>query len=235
MENKIKECKLAFKENNLKEAWRLWCDITDELLLNKKDFEEYDKYMKLFTNDEVYKITDYGKKLAYRQMELEKTYSILDKSLKLFELTKDEKMKSLDEFLSFYEWCILKSDDPDKYNIYDLQTNCVIDEDENEENKTIDEVIDRVVGRAIDYEMNEVEDDNMDEEYSRYLEDLYDIASRYNKKDNWLNYFGEFVDSYKKWLKDNSVCLVCGNKKDDFRSAYCDKCWEEEKNRLGVC
>ena len=46
-------------------------------------------------------------------------------------LTKDDKMKFLDDFLNFYEWCILKSDDKENmYMIYDLQTNEIKDYDD---------------------------------------------------------------------------------------------------------
>lgn len=163
----VDECKKAYADNDLNKAWTLWEQISD-ILLNLDNFKEYDKtnrqfvwetydkYMKQFTNEEVYGITDYGKRKAYRQMELERTYNILNESVRLYDLTKDEKMKSLDNFLNFYEWCILKSDDEEnKYDIYDLQTNCIVDD----ESKTLDEVIDRVVGRAVDYETNEVECD----------------------------------------------------------------------------
>lgn len=243
----VDECKKAYADNDLSKAWTLWEQIND-ILLTLGEFEEddkvnrhfvwetYDKYMKQFTNEEVYGITDYGKRKAYRQMELEKTYNVLNESIKLYDLTKDEKMKSLDNFLNFYEWCILKSDDEEnKYDIYDLQTNCIVDD----ESKTLDEVIDRVVGRAVDYETNEVEcdDEYIDDDIFRYYEDLYNIAKQYTigeHYDLWLKHFREFIDDFKRIAEDKKICLVCGKEKDDYQSAYCDECWKEEKKRLGI-
>lgn len=197
-QNLVDKCKKAYKEKDLTSAYKFWekiYDILDERL-NKFDIEndeernkcyqEFNKYMKQFTDDEVYTITDYGKQQAYRKMELEKTYNILDKSISLYELTKKEEMKALENFMSFYEWCILKSEtDEDKYNIYDLQTNCIIDEDEeNKENKTLNETIVRLVDRALDYELYEGSENLDDEEYeelmnSKYIKDLYKIQEDY--------------------------------------------------------
>lgn len=244
----VNKCKKYFADKDIKNAYKVWCDIHDLLDKNLnafdkcddenryKCYQEFHDYMQQFTDDEVYKITDYGKTKAYRQMEIEKTYNVLDKSIKLYDLTKDKKMKSLDEFLNFYEWCIIKSDDEEnKYDIYDLQTNCIVDD----ESKTLDEVIDRVVGRAVDYETNEVEcdDEYIDENTFTYYENLYDIAKKYTIGENydlWLKNFREFIDDFKKNAKDKKICLVCGKEKDDYQSAYCEKCWEEEKKRLGV-
>ena len=104
-QNLVDKCKKAYKEKDLTSAYEFWgkiYDILDERL-NKFDIEndeernkcyqEFNKYMKQFTDDEVYTITDYGKQQAYRKMELEKTYNILDKSISLYELTKKEEMK----------------------------------------------------------------------------------------------------------------------------------------------
>ena len=244
----VNKCKKAYKDNILGLSYKYWCDIHDILDKRLSEFDLYDdenrykcyqefnNYIKQFTDEEVFRITDYGKQKAYREMEREKAMEILNESISLYELTKDEKMKSLDEFLNFYEWCIIKSDDEEnKYDIYDLQTNCIIDD----ESKTLDEVINRVVGRAVDYETNEVEcdDEYIDDDIFRYYEDLYDIAKKYTSGepyDLWLKDFREFIDDFKRIAKDKKICLVCGKEKDDYQSAYCDECWEEEKKRLGV-
>lgn len=244
----VNKCKKAYKDNILGLSYKYWCDIHDILDKRLSEFDLYDdenrykcyqefnNYIKQFTDEEVFRITDYGKQKAYREMEREKSMEILNESISLYELTKDEKMKSLDEFLNFYEWCIIKSDDEEnKYDIYDLQTNCIIDD----ESKTLDEVINRVVGRAVDYETNEVEcdDEYIDDDIFRYYEDLYDIAKKYTigeYYDLWLKDFREFIDDFKRIAKDKKICLVCGKEKDDYQSAYCDECWEEEKKRLGV-
>lgn len=197
-QNLIKLCKQTYNKKDLSSAYKYWemiYEVLDKKLNNIdinneeerfKCYKEYNDYMKQFTDDEVYTITDYGKQQAYKKMELEKTYNILDKSISLYELTKKEEMKALEDFMSFYEWCILKSEtDEDKYNIYDLQTNCIIDEDEeNKGNKTLNETIVRLVDRALDYELYEGSENLDDEEYeelmnSKYIKDLYKIQEDY--------------------------------------------------------
>ena len=71
------------------------------------------------------------------------------------------------------------------------------------------------------------------------MENLYLIANEYKNKEDkyelqWLNSYKEYVDELKQVAEDKSICLVCCAKKDDLHCAYCDKCWEEEKQRLGV-
>lgn len=193
----VDKCKKAYADKDINKALEYWCDIHD-LLDNKlnefdkyddenrhKCYQEYYNFMQQFTDDEVYTITDYGKEKAYRQMEREKTYSYLDKSIKCSELYKsNKKMKYLDDFISFYEWCILESDDiKGLYNIYDLQTNRIIDDDENNGNKTKVETILRLVDRALDYELDEVEYET-DEDYekalnSRYIKGLISIQDEF--------------------------------------------------------
>ena len=92
----------------------------------------------------------------------------------MYVFLKNEDMKKLDEFLDFYEWCILTSGD--KYNLYDLQTNVYIENDDFEEEQeeenydfTLEEIIDRIVGRALDYELNEHEfEDYIEKEVESY-------------------------------------------------------------------
>jgi len=140
--------------------------------------------MQQFTDDEVYTITDYGKEKAYRQMERERIYNILDKSISYSKLDEMKEMNSLDDFLSFYEWCVLKSEDDDNlYNIYDLQTNEIVDDDENNGNKTLNETILRLVDKALDYELDEREYET-DEEYedyvaTDYIQDLISIQDEF--------------------------------------------------------
>lgn len=193
----VNACKKAYAENKMSVAYDYWCKMYD--LLDEKQsefdktddinrfkcFSEFDDYMKQFTDDEVYSITDYGKAKAYRQMEYEKAYSYLDKSVKCSELYKsNKKMKYLDDFMSFYEWCILESEDTKGlYNIYDLQTNEIIDSDENNGNKTKVETILRLVDKALDYELDEVEYET-EEDYekalnSRYIKGLISIQDEF--------------------------------------------------------
>lgn len=195
----VNKCKQAYKENDLTSAYEFWkkiYNVLDEKLsqfdINNdneryKCYEEFNKYISQFDNQEVYDITDYGKQKAYKQLEVEKTYNMLDKSFKCSDLVKsNKKMKYLDDFANFYEWCILKSEDEDyKYNIYDLQTNEIIDclEDKN---KTLNETILRIVDKALDYELNEREYET-DEEYNkfiktRYIKGLMSIQEEYLEK-----------------------------------------------------
>lgn len=113
-----------------------------------------------------------------------KEYNILNESVKLYDLTKDEKMKSLDNFLNLYEYCILKSETNNgKYEIYDLQLDSVLDDGD----KTLKETITRVVDMAIDNEVNNGEfiTDEEGIEYinTDYVKDLLKIQREYEKKE----------------------------------------------------
>ena len=203
----VNACKKAYTDKDMGLAEKFWCDIHDLLQEKLDKFDKYDDenrhkcyqefhdYMQQFTDDEVYTITDYGKQKAYRQMELEKTYNILDKSISCSELYKsNKKMKYLDDFISFYEWCILESEDTNGlYYIYDLQTNEVIDEDENNGNKTKVETILRLVDKALCYELDEHCEDLDDEEYEKY------VNSRYIK--GLMSIQDEFIERRTKELE----------------------------------
>lgn len=195
-QNLIKLCKQAYSKKDLSSAYKYWemiYEVLDKKLNNIdinneeerfKCYEEYNSYMKQFTDKEVYDITDYGKAKAYRQMEVERTHNILDESISLYELTKDEKMKSLDEFLNFYEWCIIKSEtNKGKYEIYDLQLDSVLDD----EDKTLKETIIRVVDMAVDNEVNNraFATDEERAEYidTDYVQDLLRIQREYEEKE----------------------------------------------------
>lgn len=220
-QNLVDKCKKAYKEKDLTSAYEFWgkiYDILDERL-NKFDIEndeernkcyqEFNKYMKQFTDDEVYTITDYGKQQAYRKMELEKTYNILDKSISLYELTKKEEMKALEDFVSFYEWCILKREtEKDKYNIYDLQTNEIIDNDENNGNKTLCETILRLVDKALDYELNEKEFET-DEEYNKYYESDY-IQDLLSIQEDYIYERKNELEKQVKYEEEKLKCCAYG-------------------------
>jgi len=194
----VNKCREEYYKSDLASAYKYWeemFNVLDEKINaneskdNYNIFCEFNEYMKQFTNDEVYKITDYGKQRAYRKMELERTYNILDKSVKCVDLVKNnDKMKYLDEFLNFYEWCILKSEDKKGfYNIYDLQTNEIIDSysETNEKDKTLNETILRLVNKALCYELDEREyetDEEYDEYYnSQYIQALLGIQEEYTE------------------------------------------------------
>lgn len=75
----IDKCKQAYKNNNIVSAYHYWEQIK-ELLSNKleeckedkeqrwKVYAEYDDSINQFSDEEVYDITNYGKKIAYEQM-----------------------------------------------------------------------------------------------------------------------------------------------------------------------
>lgn len=195
-QNLVELCKQAYNKNDLSSAYKYWemiYEVLDKKLgkidINNeverfKCYEEYNNYMKQFTDKEVYDITDYGKAKAYRQMEIEKAHNILNESVKLYDLTKDEKMKSLDSFLDLYEYCILKSETNNgKYEIYDLQLDSVLDD----EDKTLKETIIRVVDMAVDNEVNngEFSTDKERADYidSDYVQDLLRIQREYEEKE----------------------------------------------------
>ena len=195
-QNLIKLCKQAYNKKDLSSAYKYWemiYEVLDKKLNNIdinneeerfKCYEEYNSYMKQFANKEVYDITDYGKAKAYKEMEVKRTYNILNESVKLYDLTKDEKMKSLDNFLEMYEYCILKSETNNgKYEIYDLQLDSVLDD----EDKTLKETIIRVADMAVDNEVNnrEFTTDEERAEYidTDYVQDLLKIQREYEKKE----------------------------------------------------
>lgn len=214
----VDKCKEQYNNKDLEGACKTWSmiyDLLDEKLgkFDEKDdknrfgvYKEFNSYMEQFSNNEVYDITDYGKQKAYKQMELERTYGILDKSINLYELTKREEMKSLMDFMNFYEWCILESEtEKGLYNIYDLQTNEVVDyNEENKGNKTLNETILRLVDKALDYELNETEYET-DEEYNKrveedYIQDLLVIQE---------DYLQERIDELEKQIEYEDKRLDC--------------------------
>ena len=193
----IDKCKKAYKEHNLNLANQYWeklYEILDSKLENANNLEDrqnvYDehfKYMQQFTNEEVYKITDYAKEKAYRQMLKDQFENI---SLSGF--NNEEDLSLLDEFCDFYEWLPIKTDSG--FNILDLQLNRLV---EDEDYKTFTELVNRIVGRALDYFMNE-EDWEDSEETINYGLNLYNIAKKYTNGTKWDE---DWLDSIKKELK----------------------------------
>lgn len=53
--------------------------------------------------------------------------------------------------------------------------------------------------------------------------------------------YDEIMINFDLWLKEyeqqeesKSLCFMCGNKKEDYESSYCDKCWDEEKMEMDL-
>lgn len=62
--------KKSYEDGDLATAWKNWCNIYNEVekielsgASKDKLFLEYSRVMALFTDNEVYDITDYGKKI----------------------------------------------------------------------------------------------------------------------------------------------------------------------------
>lgn len=163
----------------------------------------------------------------------EEDYFLDYKEISLKELGGDSKLEVLDSFCDMYDWRPIKCSKG--FNIKDIQFENEFVEDECY--KTFTELVERIVCRAIDYYRNEMcwEDDEEINYQIDYGEELLSVAKAYmNSNDEWLNNFEEELEQLKKEVEDKSICIVCGCKKDDYQSAYCDKCWEEEKQRLGI-
>lgn len=81
-QNLVELCKQAYNKSDLSSAYKYWemiYEVLDKKLgkidINNEEkrfkcYEEYNNYMKQFTDKEVYDITDYGK----RQMEIEREH-----------------------------------------------------------------------------------------------------------------------------------------------------------------
>lgn len=198
-QNLVDDCKKAYREKNIVLANDLWnklFDLTFDFVDNTDDenkkterFFIHNYFVDKFTNEEVYAITDYGKRKAYRLEEIARENEI--EYISLYDLTKENEMKSLDEFIDFYEWRIQKADEKDKYNIYDIQCKCMV-----EMNYTLNEVIDRVVKRAIDYYMNEweFEEEDYNEKFISYLNNFHIVATKYvNNNEKWKQNFADMI------------------------------------------
>lgn len=236
-EKLVKELKEDFKNKDIKSAnskyekMGLICNLKLDLYRDddKEHFEiftEYNSYINMLSNEELYTITDYGKEQAYKEMEQKKEYYTLK------ELTNNDLLGKLDNFMNFYEWEIIKSDKQDKYNINDLQTNELVSayiNDKEEYDLTLTQVIDRVIGTALDYELDSErfeDSEYLTDEDLQYYKDLLEIGKQYSNDKEWLEYKQEQLDNIiennNKWL-----CVKCGKVKEEYETMYCDECFEE--------
>lgn len=194
----IDNCKKAYKEHNMTLAYQYWCKIFELLeqklksVNNEEDrtkyYTEHFEYMREFTDNEVYDITDYGKENSYKKM-----FRNQFKDINLSSFSGGENLEILENFCEFYEWQPIKTENG--FNILDLQLDNLVEE---EDYKTFSELINRLVGRAIDYYMDEHEfdEDYLDEEYNN-LESLYVIAKKYIQQNE---YDLEWLDNVKDYL-----------------------------------
>lgn len=121
------------------------------------------------------------------------------KEINLSEFSGGEDLSLLEEFCEFYEWQPIKT--KDGFNLFDLQCTCYV---EDEDYDTFDKLINRIVGRAIDYFRDEHEWEDTKEELE-YGSRLYNIAVRYKDgtkwEESWLADFHNELESLKKDLK----------------------------------
>ena len=205
----ISKCKQAYKEHDLRLAYTYWVQMHEilskkiedvenikdlssaELELKKRDiyFEFFD-CMEQFSNNEVYDITDWGKKIEYSR-EVRDRYE----NISLSTLVNDKTLKILEDFCDFYEWLPVKIGS--SYNILDLQLDELVEE---EDYQTPKELVNRIVGKAIDYFRDEEDWDDNIEDGIKYGLKLYDIASKYKldtkEEESWLNGFKQELEEW---------------------------------------
>ena len=175
----IDKCRKAYKDKKIAVAYHYWEEI-HELLSKKLDecgkdqnkrwkvYAEYHDSTNQIPNQEVYDITDYGKEQAYSQMFRERYPRV-----NLSKMSGGEDLEVLENFCDFYDWLPIKTENG--FNIVDLQTEQLIAE---EDYQTFSELVNRIVGRAIDYFRDEQEWENDDDAINYGLE-LYNIAVRH--------------------------------------------------------
>lgn len=199
----INNCKKAYKEHKMELAYKYWYEMF-ELLEKKLDntkteeerrnvYTEYFDYMRQFEDNEVYDITDYGKEKIYKQMFRNQFQEIL-----LNNMSEGYDLEILDNFCEFYEWQPVKTENG--FNILDLQLDNLVEE---QDYKTFNELVDRIVGRALDYYKNEHElnEDYIEEEYNN-IKSLYIIAKKYIRQNKYNLMWLENVENYLKELKN---------------------------------
>ncbi len=110
----------------------------------------------------------------------------------------DKDLDIIDDFCEFYQMFPVKTENG--YELYDAD----LEEFKNEDYKNINDIIIRLVGRAIDYFRDEYQCETESD-----LEDgeqLYKLGLKYNddsKNDKlWLEGFREELDEFKEELKD---------------------------------
>lgn len=153
---------------------------------NGKDYKEYDSEMKILTVDELIKACS---KEELFNMNYENS-SFKD------ELENKESATDLDNFLDFYEWSLCKYPNG-KFNIKDEQCNTF----KFEENTTLNEVIDRVYFRMVDYFMVEKDIDGLIEENNfDYVKKVYESYIKSGKSLNLLD--EEKLKQYENWFEE---------------------------------
>lgn len=116
------------------------------------------------------------------------------------------------------------------------------------ESETLEELKDKVLDIYCIDEITNYEENNFidyiyrsSSEYDMFISILQDKDKKIflsEDLDIWvgadslgLHNVSELEDIISEY--ENGYCCICGEKKEDFESAYCDKCWKEEQERLG--
>lgn len=130
-----------------------------------------------------------------KSVDKKEDYFLDYKVISLKSIGADSKLEILDDFCDIYGWSPVLC--KKGFNIKDTQFENVFVEDECFE--TFDELVNRIVGRAIDYfrDEQEWEDDNDALEYGL---ELYEIGKKYKSgtkwEENWLETFKKELENF---------------------------------------
>lgn len=146
---------------------------------SEKDYLESCEETKIISVKDLIKATHYEEDFFYDYEEIHN----------LSKYSNGIDLSILNDFCSMYEWLPIKC--KKGFNILDKQFKDLFVEEECY--KTFDKLINRIVGRAIDYFVNEMEfdDDDLQGQYD-YGNELLQVAKKYVKEnDRWLASFEE--------------------------------------------
>ena len=163
---------------------------------NGKDYLEYDNDMEIITVDELIKACNKEElfNMNYKYTGFRQ------------ELDNKEIANELDGFAIFYDWSICKYPDG-KYNIKDEQC----DTFDFEENTTLEDIIDRVYFRMLDYFMDEDIDSLMEDKKFEYVKNKFETYMKFGKQLKLLdeekekNYTNDFKEIVSKYPKKDSI------------------------------
>lgn len=158
-------------------------------------YGEKEDYLKNCEETKVLSLNDLIKSVGK-----EEDYFLDNQKITLKEIGGDADLEILDDFCSMYDWRPIKC--KKGFNILDIQFENQFVEEECFQ--TFTELVNRIVGRAIDYFNNEMcwdEDDT--ESQLDYGYSLLKVGKKYVDKNNendikWLNYFEKDLEELKK-------------------------------------
>ena len=139
---------------------------------DEKDYKWYDPDMKIISVNDLIKSCNMEEKF-----KLNYQYTSFEKELKSKNISEE-----LDEFTDLYSWSIVKFPN-NKFNIKDDQTNSF----DFEENTTIEDIINRVYFRMLDFFMYEDIDSLMEDCELKYIKNKYENYIKIGKELNLIN------------------------------------------------